>query len=132
MVSFTSTVLAAFAALAISQAEAGFIGKMLGGKKRDILSARSAGHIWSRASSLEQSFNDCMTKASEVLVVSKVGSNFKLSAQDGSFPQSCVVVANSYIGTSQTDGALRKEGNSYILTPKAKDVASLNALVGKN
>jgi hypothetical protein len=48
MVSFTSTVLAAFAALAISQAEAGFIGKMLGGKKRDILSARSAGHIWSR------------------------------------------------------------------------------------
>jgi len=136
MVSFTSTIIAAVAAFAmVAPTEAGFIGKLLGGKKRSVaFSARDATALWTRASTLEQSFSTCMESAREILVVTKVGgASFKLSAEDGSFPEPCIVVAKSYISSAQADGQLfdNKDG-SYTLHPNAKDVASLAALVKNN
>lgn len=136
MVSFPTTIVAAVAAFAmVEPSQAGFISKILGGGKRSVaFSARDAGALWTRASTLEQSFNTCMDAAREILVVTKVGqASFKLAAEDGSFPEPCVVVAKSYISTAQTDGQLfdNKDG-TYTLHPNAQDVAGLAAMVKSN
>lgn len=57
------------------------------------------------------------------------GSNFRIDAADGSMPQSCIVIADSYMRTKMTDGKLSKAGNGYILAVLPKDVNDFHTYV---